>query len=685
MAGFFITGTDTGVGKTLATAAVLAVLRVADADAVPMKPVQTGAEPGPDGRLHSPDLDFCLEAAGLEPDAATYALMNPYAFEPACSPHLAAEQAGVRIESDRILAAYQTLAARHDLVLVEGAGGVLVPLDRERTMLDLMAALGLPVLLVARSGLGTLNHTLLSLAAFRDAGLDVAGVIVNDAVPAAWGVIEQDNIGTLGRLGRVRVLGRIPHLTGLNHLRREPRAFHAAVASALPPAAELRAASETRPVPFGATWEQDRASLWHPYTKRSAVEAGPLPMIVRGQGVFLEDASGRRYLDAISSWWACALGHSHPRLLRALRGQAGRLQHSILGNLSHPPAVALAARLSDLAGGRRHVLFASDGACAVEAALKIAFQYWRNRGIAGRTRLAAHAEAYHGDTLGAMAAGFLPVFHAPFADLVAPAVRVEPPDCHPCRWGRSPGACDLACFAPMQHALDEHAGTLAAVIVEPLCRGSAGMRIYAPGYLRRLAECCRERRVLLIADEVAMGFGRTGRMFACEHAGIEPDIVCVGKALSGGCLPISATLVRDDIFETFRDGAPDTTFYHGHTFSGNPLAAAVALEALAVYEEERLPERAAALGRLLLDRLQPLADLPGVRSVRGLGLIGAVELGPDPVSGAARAQAVRARLLEQGILLRPLGPVLYLMPPLVIGEDVLIGAAAALARAVREG
>lgn len=682
MAGLFVTGTDTDVGKTMIAAGALSVLRACGIDAVPMKPAQTGAARGSGGALRSPDVDFCLNAAGLRPDAETYSAMTPFLFEPACSPHLAAQQAGLKIDFLRIHEAFDALLAKHRFVVVEGAGGVMTPLTAEATMLDLMIELGLPVLLVARAGLGTLNHTLLSLAALRDAGLDIAGVVVNDARPGQWGAIENDNLAAISRLGCARQPAHVPFMPGIEKLANDPPAFHAAFSRFMPDAASLAA----RPGLQGAEdfRSMDAAAVWHPYTKRSAVDSGPLPMIVKGRGVFLEDASGRKYLDAISSWWACSLGHGHPRLLRALRGQSARLQHSILGNLSHPPAARLAERLSNMTGGNRHVLFASDGACAIEAAIKIAFQYRRNLGLAGPAKLVSHQDAYHGDTLGAMAAGFLDSFHAPFADLVAPAVRALPPDCHPCAWGCSPETCNLPCFEPMRRALEENAGKVAAVIVEPLCRGSAGMRMYSPAYLRRLADACKAHGALLIADEVAMGFGRTGRVFACDHAGIEPDIICVGKALSGGYMPISATIVKDCIYDTFRDGEPDRTFCHGHTFAGHPPAAAVALEALSIYEEERLAERSARLGAVLLQRLQQATQGCDVRSVRGLGLIGVVELGPNPEVGAARAQAARSLMLEEGVLLRPLGPVLYLMPPLVIAERDLLHAADALARAVRQ-
>ena len=399
-----------------------------------------------------------------------------------------------------------------------------------------------------------------------------------------------------------------------------------------------------------ASAQRHRQHIWHPYTKFSSFAAGPLPEIVRGEGIYLFDSGGRRYIDAISSWWACALGHNHPRVVRAIQKQAGELQHSILGNLSHPRAAELAERLASLMPSPdRHVLFSSDGASAVEAALKIAVQYWHNRGQAGRTQFVSLENAYHGDTLGTVSLGYLDHFHRPFQPLLFPAHRADP----------------HKGFEPMAELLECRLGQLAAVIVEPLCQCAAGMKMYPADYLARLARSCREKKLLLIVDEIATGMGRTGKMFAFEHAGIDPDIVCVGKALSAGYLPISAAIVRDEIYHTFGDRPEDHTFYHGHTFSGNPIAAAAALETLQVFEDEDILGRARASGEQMRECLEPLASLPAVKEVRCLGLIGAVELKPG------LAWRVRDALLRQGILVRPLGDVVYLMPPLLTPLQVI--------------
>lgn len=415
--------------------------------------------------------------------------------------------------------------------------------------------------------------------------------------------------------------------------------------------------------------DRDRHFLWHPYSRRSEIDSGSLPVMTRGQGIYLFDSDGHRYLDAVSSWWACNLGHGHPRLVEAIRRQAGVLQHSILGNLSHPTAIELAERISALFKTRRRVFFASDGACAVEAALKIAVQYWHNLGHPERHQFVSLENAYHGDTLGAVAVGYMPQFHAAFAPLLFPVHQAASPCCGTCDWGKAPDSCAQECFKSMQDIIESHAAEIAAVIIEPLCQAAAGMRIYSAEYLGKLAALCQKHNVLLIADEIAVGFGRTGRMFAFEHAGIEPDIVCLGKGLSGGYLPISATVVKEAIYETFRDQPRDHTFYHGHTFAGNPVAAAVALETLQVYEDEQIVQRAGGLGSLLQKQMSVFGDCPGVRNVRCLGMIAAVELdGGRPSS----AQAIRAALLKKGILIRPLGDVVYLMPPLITPEDVLV-------------
>lgn len=451
---------------------------------------------------------------------------------------------------------------------------------------------------------------------------------------------------------------------------------------------------------------RDRHHLWHPYSKHSTIAGDDFPIIVRGQGPYLFDCKGKRYFDAISSWWCCNLGHNHPRLVKAIRTQAGKLQHSILGNMSHPPAIELAERLAGLFKDKnRRVFFSSDGASAVEAAIKIAVQYWHNIGRPKRCRLVSFENAYHGDTLGAVSAGYLPQFHRPFKSLLFPVYRAAAPFCASCAknpyiMGQSfvgpplaacrplsllqdghaqaqalqkqpmDGKCDCECFQSMQTVIDKHAEEIAAVIVEPLCQCAAGMRIYPPSYLKKLAQLCHSHKILLIADEIAVGFGRTGTMFAFEQAGIAPDMVCIGKGLAGGYLPISATIVKESIYATFSDSPKDHTFYHGHTFAGNPIACAVALEVLKIYRAERIIEKARRQGALLNKKMAVLREGPGVCNVRGLGMLAAVDL-TLKTGWQARVKSVRQALLARGVLIRPLGNTIYLMPPLNTPENLL--------------
>ncbi len=431
---------------------------------------------------------------------------------------------------------------------------------------------------------------------------------------------------------------------------------------------------------------QDRQYLWHPYSQYSAIRNNPFPIMTRGEGIYLIDSDGSRYVDAISSWWACNLGHSHPRLVKAMIQQAHALQHSILGNLSHSGAIELSAKIVGLFGNSsRHVFFSSDGSSAVEAALKIAVQYWHNMGHSERNQFVSLENAYHGDTLGAVSVGYLKSFHEPFKPLLFNVHRAASPCCGDCAWGKTSDTCGQECFESMRRIIEEHGSKIAAVIIEPLCQATAGMRIYDPEYLKKLEALCRKKRILLIADEIAMGFGRTGKMFAFEHAKIDPDIVCMGKGLSGGYLPISATVVKNFIYETFQDQPDDHTFYHGHTFGGNPIAAAVALEAIRVYEEDQIILQADRMGNILREQMAVISNCSQVRDVRCLGMIGAVELeNTNCEDHISPARIVQEKLFKRRILIRPLGPVIYLMPPFITPENVLVDMVHDLYQAIQE-
>ena len=413
-------------------------------------------------------------------------------------------------------------------------------------------------------------------------------------------------------------------------------------------------------------------SVWHPYTEITSFEKEDFPIIDHAEGSTLYDIEGRALLDGISSWWCTNLGHGHPRLVKAIQEQAAHLQHTLLGGMSHPPAILLAEQLARIApAGLGHAMFGGDGSLAVEAALKIALQYRDNRGESGRTWFIALEDGYHGDTLGAIGVGYIDAFHRPFRAAVQPALRAMSPHCARCPFGLRPASCRVKCFDSMNELITTHHARCAAVIVEPLCQAAAGMRVYPAAYLQRLREACDQHGLLLIADEIAVGFGRTGAMFACELAGIRPDIMAVGKGLTGGMLPMSATLVTDAVYDTFRADASGThTLHHGTTFCGNPITSAVALAALAVYEDEQIIAHLATPARRLQEGMARAAALLDDSPVSAAGMIAAVEIKVS-CGGAERARKIVRCACKEGLLIRPLGATIYLWPPLnITGGDL---------------
>jgi adenosylmethionine---8-amino-7-oxononanoate aminotransferase len=394
--------------------------------------------------------------------------------------------------------------------------------------------------------------------------------------------------------------------------------------------------------------DRDRQFVWHPYTQMKTA-APPLP-IVRGQGVYLYTADGRKLLDGISSWWVNIHGHSHPRLNQAIADQARTLEHVIFAGATHEPAVELAERLVGvLPAGLAKIFYSDNGSTAVEVAVKMALQYWRNRGQPSRERIVALHHAYHGDTIGAMSVSAPSVFTEAFAPLLFPVDRVHPDE--------------------VDSHLQRYGERVAAVIVEPMLQGAGGMIMWPSESLARVRAACYRHGVLMIADEVLTGFGRTGRMFACEHASVTPDICCVSKALTAGYLPLAATAATNAVYDAFLSDDRTKTFFHGHSFTANPLACAVALASLDLIEEGRVLERIARLERKLRDGLSPLAVLPTVADVRVLGGIGVVELKSDGGYLDSVGPRLYDEFLKRGVLLRPLGNVLYFMPPYVITDS----------------
>jgi adenosylmethionine---8-amino-7-oxononanoate aminotransferase len=417
-------------------------------------------------------------------------------------------------------------------------------------------------------------------------------------------------------------------------------------------------------------------NVWFPFTCSEDLAQYPPLVLERGEGVWLYDANSRRLLDAIGSWWVSVLGHNHPRISKAVREQLDRLEHVLMAGCIAPPTMELADMLSSMApGARKRVFFSDDGSTSVEVALKMALQYWANKNV-GKTEFVALSGAYHGDTLGAMSVGGIPAFQSLFQDRFKRFYLTDPPYCYRCPCGNNTATCEAQCMDSLERLLSQKAGSIAACIFEPMVQGAAGMRIYPAKALKRIFSLCQRFGVITIADEVATGFGRTGRMFACEHAGEAPDIMCVAKGLTGGYLPMAATIAQEKIYGEFRgDFLAGRELMHGHTFTGNPLAAAAAVETLKILKERNIPASLAEKAGFFRKGLERFLELDIVGDVRSIGMIGAIELVRDRRTKEKFPREMRVafhtarKALDYGVLMRPLGDILYFIPAYIISEE----------------
>ncbi|MEG2173083.1 MAG: adenosylmethionine--8-amino-7-oxononanoate transaminase [Desulfovibrionaceae bacterium] len=692
--GFFITGTDTDVGKTVVTAALLRALCQQQVPVRAVKAVQTGVECA--ARQGQGDAALYADAVA-DLDTLPLAACTLRSFRLAASPHLAAREQGQYLELESLLDEIQALQAQ-SFLLLEGAGGVRVPLNDRADMLDIMERTGLPVIVVAANRLGVINQVLLSVETLEGKGVRVAAVVLTQACPfpvddAAQALILQDSAPCLrARLPHIPLL-ELPYSAALHHaVPAERYAGWEVLAQELKTLAEQAQPCSTAGGAASAAGDGtallafDAAHIWHPYT--STTQPLPVREVIRtaGQRIYVRQRGG--LVDGMSSWWCAIHGYGHPALVRALRQQAGRFSHVMFGGLTHDPAVRLARTLLPLLpSGLERVFFADSGSVAVEVALKMALQYHGEE--SARSLFIVPRGGYHGDTVGAMSVCD-PVngMHRLFKHFLPQQVFVDRPACpfgayntalaepHPANLATLPF--DPACLLPLEEAFARHGHQAAGCILEPVVQGAGGMWLYHPEYLRRVAALCREYGTLLIVDEIATGFGRTGKMFACEWAGISPDILCLGKALTGGMMTLAATACSARVAEGIC--AQGGVFMHGPTFMGNPLACAVAQASVDVLLASPWSARIANIEAALVSGLAPCAQARGVAQVRVLGAIGVVEC----------AQAVpMARLqdffVEQGVWLRPFGRLIYCMPPYSISPQELEQITTAVCRAVKQG
>jgi len=442
----------------------------------------------------------------------------------------------------------------------------------------------------------------------------------------------------------------------------------------------------------------DKKYIWHPFTQmRGYLKENPL-IIEEGEGCILKDIEGHRYLDGVSSLWTNVHGHRKEHLDRALKEQIDKIAHSTLLGLSNIPAIRLAKMLIDIAPKKLTKVFYSDnGSTANEIALKMAFQYHQQapKGNRNKTKFIYLSNAYHGDTIGSVSIGGIDLFHSMYKDLLFLSFKVESPYCYRCSLGRSYPSCRLACLMQMEEVMKHHHHEVAALVIEPMVQGAGGIIIQPPGYLKRVRELCSRYHIFMIADEVAVGFGKTGRMFACEHEGVSPDIMALAKGITGGYLPLAATLVTEEIYEGFLGEYEEfKTFFHGHTFTGNPLACAVAIANLEIFEKEHTMDNLQEKIAHLTKNLQSFASLTHVGEIRQCGFMVGIELVADrktkelfpPKKRIGHRVIMEAR--KRGLIIRPLGDVIVLMPPLSISPkeiDQLCEAVLESIRVVTEG
>ncbi|MDL2272701.1 adenosylmethionine--8-amino-7-oxononanoate transaminase [Desulfovibrio sp. OttesenSCG-928-I05] len=687
-----ITGTDTDAGKTVVTAALARAGADAGLSVLVIKPVQTGAVSTGDMGRDAPDLLVYRDAA---PHAVAKTLVL---FDAACSPHLAARREGAVLDAAALARGVRELTAANpaDLVLVEGAGGLLTPLNEEETLCDVFSLLGWPLLLVAANRLGGVNHALLSLELIRARGIPSPGFILTDCIPQPGGAagdhdvaraIRRDNRDIITALGRSSCLAELPFLEGLGAADSASRntAWSEAARALAPVLVGLpesdspgagRAPAETREeerTRDAALIVFDREHIWHPYT--SALHPLACREAVSTQGVRIRLRDGRELIDGMASWWCAIHGYRHPALMAALREQAASMPHVMFGGLTHEPAVALARRLLGMApAGLEHVFFADSGSVAVEVALKMALQYQQAAGKPGKNKLLTVRGGYHGDTMGAMSVCDPETgMHSLFSGVLPRQLFAPRPAC------RFDAPYDESSSAALEALLDAEGACVAALILEPVVQGAGGMWFYHPRYLRRVRELCTEHDCLLILDEIATGFGRTGKLFACEHAGISPDILCLGKGLTGGVMTLAATLASGDVARGISAGGG--VLMHGPTFMANPLACAVAGASLDLLANGNWKQDVARIEQRLREGLAPCAGEEGVADVRVLGAIGVVEM--DRPVDTERVQQYFAE--RHGVWIRPFGQLMYVMPPYVIRDEEIMTLCAAIAGALREG
>lgn len=630
MKGLFVTGTDTNVGKTL----VATLLCQGFAKVIPtayFKPIQCG-EPK--------DTDTVATFAGssVKIKESTYFLQAPM------SPNRAAQLENIAIDLDKILV--EGLEESEQFYIVEGAGGVAVPISSNQSMLDVMSGLQLPAIVVASTRLGTINHTVLTVKALQQKGISCLGIVLN-------GEPDEGLSETLEEATSVPVLFHVPPWGEIT-----PAIIENFTNTNLEFLGFVDRALGRRQNNENSKWEErDRAHVWHPFTQHGIVKDHPV--VERGHGSYLY-FNNQKVIDGISSWWVNIFGHCHPTLSAVVAQQSHELEHVIFAGFSHHPAIQLADNLVQLTNQRdcrlSKVFYSDNGSTSVEVALKMAYQYCQQSGESHKNRFLALKGSYHGDTLGAMSVGERDGFNKVFNPLMFPVDFVDPFD-----------------LRELEEAFADFGSRYAAVIVEPMVQGSSGMRMHSAEFLNRLATLAREHNTLVICDEVFTGFYRTGKMFAFEHSNLRPDLLCLSKGLTGGYLPLGVTMASQTLYDCFNREDLQAAFLHGHSYTANPISCRVACTTLNLLQQ---PEWQNAISQIITMTSQCLRELENngkLFNLRQLGTIGAMEIGSKKSNyfRGSFSYDFHKKALAKGVLLRPLGSTVYAVPPYCISEKDL--------------
>ncbi|MBI3584045.1 MAG: adenosylmethionine--8-amino-7-oxononanoate transaminase [Nitrospinae bacterium] len=665
--GVFITGTDTGVGKTVVSAGLALSLRHKGLDVGVMKPIQSGDRG---------DTEFLIKVSGVKDEIE---LVNPCYFKKPLAPLTASKIEGVKINITAIKNAFDELCKRHDIVIVEGIGGLFVPLTEDYFVSDLILELNIPIIIVSRPNLGTINHTLLTVKHARESGIDIIGVIFNETKKKKKGLAEKTNPSIIEKLSGVPILGTLPYIQSVSitdcKTGKLKNTFLKNIKIDNLPTAYCRLSTA-----YKKNLEDiDKTHLWHPFTQMNDwVKEEPV-IIERGKGSYLYDTLGNKYLDGNSSYWVNIHGHRKREIDEAVKKQINKISHSTLLGLSNVPAIELSERLIKIAPeSLKRVFYSDDGSTAVESGIKMAFQYWQQKGknFKSKKKFIAFYNAYHGDTIGAVSVGRIDLFHSMFKSLLFETIFAPPPYCYRCPIEKTYPECSLACVNELERIVSENRDKVAALIIEPKVMMPGGIITAPEGFLKRVREICTKYNILMIADEVAVGFGRTGKMFACEHENVPPDILLLSKSLTGGYMPLAATLTIEEIYKGFLGEYSEfRTFFHGHTYTGNPLACASAIANLDLFKKERILDSLQDKILLLKDELIKFYNLENVGDIRQCGFIVGIELVADkdtkkqyPMEEKIGIRIAR-EARDKGLIIRPIGNIVILVPPLSSTKD----------------